>query len=88
MPNKAKVSITLDPSKLSHAQELLGTMTVSHLVDLALDRLIGDELDRRHIEGYVRYPVDESEDAWAEARRPGDIADDTDWASLYAVEPE
>ncbi|MGH9181435.1 MAG: hypothetical protein ACRDY5_06950, partial [Acidimicrobiales bacterium] len=54
---------------------------------VALDRLIGDELDRRHVAGYIRHPPDEGEDSWAGAPRdPSEIADDVDWAALYGVE--
>lgn len=84
---KTKVSVTLDPAKLAQARALLETSTVSELIAVALDRLIVDELDRRHVAGYLRHPPDEDEDSWANAPRdPSEIADDVDWAALYGVE--
>jgi hypothetical protein len=60
--------------------------TLPELIDVALDRLIVDELERRHAGGSRRSPTDHHDDAWAEV--PPDssgIADDVDWASLYGV---
>lgn len=86
--SKTKASVSLDPTKVAQARELLGTPTLSELIDIALDRLIVDELERRHVAGYLRQPPDHDEDAWAEARRDASgIADDVDWASLYGVGP-
>lgn len=85
---KTKVSVTLDPIKLAQARALLGTPTVSELLAVALDRLIADELDRRHVAGYVTSPPGDDEDSLADASRdPTDIADDIDWAALYGVHP-
>lgn len=83
---KRKVSVTLDPIKVTQARELLGTASLSELLDVALDRLIVDELERRHAAGYLRHPPEPDEDAWAEVPRdPTEIADDVDWAHLYGV---
>ncbi|MDQ2826470.1 MAG: hypothetical protein M3Y04_05885 [Actinomycetota bacterium] len=83
---KTKSSVTLDPAKVTQARELLGTATLSELLDLALDRLIVGELERRHAAGYLLHPPDRDDDAWAEAARdPGAVADDVDWAGLYGV---
>jgi len=83
---KTKVSVTLDPEKLAQARGLLGAATLSEVLDVALGRLITDELERRHIAGYLRRPLGEDEDAWAAVERdPTDIADDVDWAELYGV---
>lgn len=83
---KAKVSVTLDPAKLAQARALVGASTVSDLISVALDRLIVDELERRHAAGYHRHPPERHEDAWADLRRdPTEIADDVDWARLYGV---
>lgn len=84
--SKTKASVTLDPGKVAQARELLGTATLSELIDVALDRLIVDELERRHVAGYIRHPPDRDEDAWADVQRdPGGIADEVDWARLYGV---
>ena len=84
---KTKVSVTLDPAKLAQARALLGTSTVSELVAVALDRLIADELDRRHVAGYLADPPSGDEDSMAETvRDPRGIADDIDWAALYGVQ--
>lgn len=85
---KTKVSVTLDPAKLAQARALLGTPTVSELLAVALDRLIADELDRRHVAGYLGKPPGDDEDSLADAGRGStDIADDVDWAALYGVYP-
>ena len=85
---KAKVSVTIDPAKLAQARALLGAPSVSELITVALDRLIIDELDRRHAVGYRRRPPQPHEDAWAGMHRdPNEIADDVDWAGLYGVTP-
>lgn len=81
---KTKLSVTLDPAKVSLAQELTGTTTISELLDVALGRLVETELDRRHVAGYQRTPQTATDAAWAELERdPMGIADDTDWAALY-----
>ncbi|MGH9178352.1 MAG: hypothetical protein ACRD0N_07350 [Acidimicrobiales bacterium] len=83
---KAKVSVTVDPSKLAQARALLGAPTVSELIAVALDRLIVEELERRHVAGYVDHPQTEEEEAWAEVgRHPSHLADEVDWAALYGV---
>jgi len=83
---RTKASVTLDPTKVAQARELLGAPTLSQLIDIALDRLIVDELELRHAAGYLRHPPDHDEDAWAETERdPRGIADDVDWAGLYGV---
>lgn len=83
---KDKTSVTLDPLKVRRARELVPAASVSELLDLALTRLIEDELERRHVEGYLRRPGVENERTWAEMPRdPGGIDDDTDWAALYNV---
>lgn len=85
---KTKVSVTLDPIKLAQARSLLGTPTVSELLAVALDRLIADELDRRHVAGYRKSPPGDDEDSLADAARDAtDVADDIDWAALYGMRP-
>jgi hypothetical protein len=83
--SKTKASVSLDPSKVAQARELLGVPTLSELIDIALERLIVDELERRHAAGYLRQPPDR-DDAWAEVERESNgIADAVDWAGLYGV---
>ena len=83
---KAKVSVTLDPKRLAQAQELFGATPLSQLIDVALDRLIVDELERRHASGYRRRPAGADEVAWAEVQRDqSQVADDIDWAHLYGL---
>jgi hypothetical protein len=84
--SKTKASVSLDPAKVAQARELLGVPTLSELIDIALDRLIVDELERRHAAGYLRLPPDQDDNAWAEVQRESSgIADDVDWAGLYGV---
>ena len=85
---KTKASVSLDPVKVAQARELLGGQTLSEVIDIALERLIVGELERRHVAGYVRQQPDQDDDAWAEVERnPSGIADDVDWAGLYGVWP-
>lgn len=83
---KTKASVSLDPAKVARARELLGAATLSELIDVALDRLIVGELERRHVAGYRRHPPEDDEDGWAEIQRnPSEVADEVDWAHLYGV---
>lgn len=50
---KEKLSITVDRGKIDRARELVEARSVSDLIDVALTRLIQDELERRHVDGYV-----------------------------------
>ncbi len=84
---KDKTSVTLDADKVRRARELVATKSVSELLDLALSRLIEDQLERRHVDGYLRLPPGSDELEWANLPRDGSgVADDTDWAALYDVE--
>lgn len=83
---REKVSVTVDPIKVAQARSLVGSATLSHVIDVALDRLIVSELERRHIAGYLVHPSQPDDDAWAEVERDStEIADDVDWARLYGV---
>lgn len=83
---KTKASVSLDPVKVAQARQLLGGPPLSEVIDIALERLILGELERRHIAGYLSQPPDHDEVAWAEVERgPSGIADDVDWAALYGV---
>lgn len=78
---KTKLSITVYPKKLEQAQDLLGPIAVSALLDTALSRLIRQEYERRHVQGYALHPPLDEDLLWADASRDAsDIADDTDWA--------
>jgi len=84
--SKTKASVSLDPAKVAQARELCGVATLSELIDVALQRLIVEELERRHAAGYLRLPPGHDDDAWAEVQRDSSgIADDVDWATLYGV---
>ena len=84
---KSKVSVSVDPVKVAEARQLLGSTTLSHLIDVALDLLIVAELEQRHIAGYLAHPQQADDDAWADAPRDqSQVADDVDWARLYDVD--
>ena len=84
---KDKLSVTVDRSKIDRARELVEVRSVSDLIDVALTRLIQDELERRHVDGYMRIPPGREEQAWADrTQASSDIADDVDWAGLYGIE--
>lgn len=84
---KTKVSVTVDPAKVAQARRLVAGTSLSQLLDLALDRLILDELERAHVAGYLTQPPGPHDEAWADAERdPAGISDDVDWARLYGVD--
>ena len=83
---KVKISVSVDAVKVAQARQLLGTTTLSRLIDVALDRLIVAELEQRHIAGYLAHPQQADDDAWADAPRDQhELADDVDWARLYGI---
>jgi hypothetical protein len=82
---KSKLSVSLDPGRLKQAQSLVATDSVSELIDVALARLIEEELERRHVDGYERLPVQQDLAKWAALPRKVDD-DDVDWAALYGIE--
>ena len=71
--------------RLELARSLLPTASVSELLDVALARLIDEELERRHVDGYRRFPSDNDLGGVAAIPR-SPLFDDVDWAALYAVE--
>lgn len=81
---KSKLSVSLDPDRLERAQELVHAGSVSELLDIALTRMIEQEVERRHIEGYIRIPPDNEFAQWAVASRSNDD-DEVDWAALYGL---
>jgi hypothetical protein len=84
---KSKMSVTLDAGKVDRAQSFVRAASVSELLDVALERLIEDELERQHVDGYVRIPVGAELDEWAANRREPTADDDIDWAALYDGRP-
>jgi hypothetical protein len=82
---KRKLSVSLDRDRLAHAASLVEADSTSELVEIALARLIDEELERRHVAGYLRHPVDTDTDRWAEMDREL-LTDEVDWAALYGVE--
>jgi hypothetical protein len=82
---KSKLSVSLDPGRLKQAQSLVAADSVSELLDVALARLIEEELERRHVDGYERVPVQHELAAWSALPRKADD-DDVDWAALYGIE--
>jgi len=82
---KSKMSVSLDSNKLERAQSFVNAASVSELLDVALARLIDDEQERRHVDGYVRIPVNDEIAQWASVRREA-IDDDVDWAALYGID--
>ncbi len=81
---REKATITLDRSKVAEARELLGSGSMSDVIDIALDRLIGAERLRRDVECYTRQPVTDDESVWAELPVEFDLDDDNvDYDSLY-----
>ena len=84
---RTKVSVTVDPVKVAQARRLVPGTSLSQLLDIALDRLILDELERVHVAGYLTQPPGAQDEAWAEAERdPADISDDVDWGRLYGLD--
>jgi hypothetical protein len=80
---KDKVTITLDRSKAADARLLVGALSTSEVIDLALDRLIRAERLRRDIAAYRRLPPTTEEIDMAVASTPPDLDDDTDWEALH-----
>ena len=81
---KEKVTITVDRAKLTRARDLTGARSASEAVDIALEAVLRREQLRRDIAAYTGRPP--TEDELALAGLPvdwSDLADDTDWDSLY-----
>jgi len=79
----------VDRARLDEAQRLVGAPSASATIDLALDALIRQRRLLRDIAVYAQSPPSDDEIALA-ALPPvvaSDLADDTDWAALYADEP-
>jgi len=81
---REKVTITLDRSKADRARSMAGAASTSAVIDLALDRFIRTERLRRDIAAYAASPPAPEILDIAVSGPAADLADDTDWASLYA----
>jgi hypothetical protein len=85
---KEKVTITLDRAKAEDARALLGAVSTSEAIDLALERLIRAERLRRDIAAYRRSPPTDDDVELALLAATADLADETDWEALYPVHDE
>lgn len=82
---KQKTTITVERGKVDEARRLTGAASTSAAIDLALDRLIRGERLRRDITAYTGTPPTEDEIALGTITPPwSDLADETDWDTLYA----
>ena len=79
-----KVTITLDRAKAELARGLVGAKSTSEVIDLALERLIRAEQLRNDVEAYLRTPQTLVEASLANQAAKDGLADDVDWAALYA----
>jgi hypothetical protein len=82
---KEKATITVDRDKLNEARTLIGAASNSAAIDVALGELIRSERIRRDVAAYAAVPP--SDDEVALSRTPidwSDLADDTDWDTVYA----
>ena len=81
---KEKVTITLDRAKADAAKGLVGAVSTSEVIDVALERLIRTERLRRDAEAYRRMPQTSEERALADQADVRGLDDDVDWEALYA----
>jgi hypothetical protein len=85
---KVKVTITLDRAKAAEAQAITGARSTSEVIDRALAQLIRAERLRSDVAAYRRQPPTQEEVDLALISDTSGLADDTDWAALYADDPE
>ncbi len=83
--SKTKISVSLDPGTLAQAQALTTSASVSELLDVALKRLIKEELERQHVAGYEKMPVGDEFASWANMDRIPESDNEVDWAALYGI---
>lgn len=83
--SKTKISVSLDPGTLAQAQALTTSASVSELLEVALKRLINEELERQHVAGYEKLPVGDEFTGWANLSRVPEVDNEVDWAALYGV---
>jgi hypothetical protein len=82
---KQKVTISLDREQLDVARELTGITSTSATIDRALAELIRAERLHRDVLAYTATPPTSEEMTLARGTASwSDLADDTDWESLYA----
>ncbi len=85
---REKATITVDRAKLALVRELTGSPSASAAIDVALGELIRLDRIRRDVAAYTAVPQSDEERAVARvAPSWRDLADDTDWAELYADDP-
>jgi hypothetical protein len=83
--SKTKISVSLDPGTLAQAQALTPSASVSQLLDVALKRLINEELERQHVAGYEKLPIGDEFTGWANTKRTPETDNEVDWAALYGI---
>jgi Arc/MetJ family transcription regulator len=81
---REKATVTLDREKAATARAMLGVDSTSEAIDIALTRLIRSERLRADVAAYRSTPPTEEESRTTPLGDLSDIADDTDWAVLYA----
>lgn len=82
---KRKTTVTVDQRKVDEARRLVGAVTTSAAIDIALDRLIRTERLRADVLAYTSQPPTDAEIALAAAAPSwSDLADDTDWESVFS----
>jgi hypothetical protein len=81
---REKATITLDREKVAKAASLVGGVSMSEVIDLALERLIQAEELRRDVAAYRRQRFGDEELAFADLPAQFDLADeDVDYDALY-----
>ncbi len=79
--------MTVDQRKVDEALRLVGATTTSAVIDISLDKLIRTERLRADVLAYTSQPPTDAEIALA-ATAPSwsDLADDTDWDSVFPAD--
>lgn len=81
---KSKVTITLDRAKAAKAAALVEALSVSEVIDVALERLIHTEQLRRDVAAYGRRPLSPEDLAIADLPVQFDLDDEeVDYEALY-----
>jgi hypothetical protein len=81
---RSKATITLDRDKAAKAASLIGSPSISDVIDVALERLIRAEQLRHDLTAYRQQPLTEKELAIADLSVEFDLADaDVDYDALY-----
>ena len=80
---REKATVTLDRGKVEQARTLIGGRSISHVIDVALDRLIRAERLRHDVEAYRRVPPTDDEIALGDVPVAVDLDDDTDYDAVY-----